>query len=143
MTSCTLQRYALESFRVPQHLQKSNSLNAVRRRQHAYFCHTLSQGLRMLKSLLQRPPSFDLQLLHLRMQNERALRPLLPGAERSVAPPQPRPRDRVASACEACRKRKTKCNGGRAELGQEGVRPICFEVRSGFTDRGVSTLTEC
>jgi hypothetical protein len=89
----------------------------------------------MLKSLLQRPSSFDLQFLQLRMQNERPLRPLLPGAERSVASPQPRPRDRVVSACEACRKRKTKCNGGRAEPGQGGVRQICFEVRIEFTDR--------
>ncbi|KAF3034799.1 hypothetical protein E8E12_004503 [Didymella heteroderae] len=38
------------------------------------------------------------------MPDERPLRPLLPGTERSVAPPQPRPRDRVASAIGARRR---------------------------------------
>ncbi|KAF2633414.1 hypothetical protein BU25DRAFT_444169 [Macroventuria anomochaeta] len=62
------------------------------------------------------------------MREERPLRPLLPTTTRREAPPpQSRRRDRVASACEECRIRKIKCNGGRIEPGNEGVRPVCWE----------------
>lgn len=63
------------------------------------------------------------------MAQERPLfRPLLPTTtRRAAAPLQRRPRDRVASACEACRQRKTKCNG--AEPGDDGLRPICWECQ--------------
>ncbi|KAF9701037.1 hypothetical protein EKO04_000295 [Ascochyta lentis] len=59
------------------------------------------------------------------MQQERPLRPLLPTVtRREVTPPQPRRRNRVASACEACRTRKTKCNG---------ARPVCWECQKRST----------
>ncbi|KAH6642661.1 hypothetical protein C7974DRAFT_385900 [Boeremia exigua] len=63
------------------------------------------------------------------MEQERPLlRPLLPTTMRKAATPlQRRPRDRVASACEACRQRKTKCNS--AEPGSDGVRPVCWECQ--------------
>ncbi|KAJ4985950.1 C6 transcription factor [Stagonosporopsis vannaccii] len=61
-------------------------------------------------------------------QERPLLRPLLPTTtRRAAAPLQRRPRDRVASACEACRQRKTKCNG--AEPGDDGIRPVCWECQ--------------
>jgi hypothetical protein len=49
----------------------------------------------------------------------RSLRALLPSTTRTRNEPlSPIQRDRVASACDACRARKTKCNGSR---------PVCSE----------------
>ncbi|CAO2648428.1 Nn.00g076950.m01.CDS01 [Neocucurbitaria sp. VM-36] len=48
----------------------------------------------------------------------RPLRPLPPAVRRPRATPPPSRRDRVASACDACRARKTRCNG---------ERPVCLE----------------